>query len=193
MILWNFCSAFGWLVGWPGADCCRFLVRASGCMVGILKCQALVLVFYLIRMQSLHAMLWYLRCTYLSFKKVNYVVDNWILALRCMEWMLYLCHGWSMRLSICFTSNCVSGYLQLRDPLQLVVKFSAQLFLALNSHWLDENNIFLVTCLNWIWNFWVFFFSSFLVSGVLVLVINNIRVKDLLLVWFMIKLICKYK
>lgn len=57
IMLWNFCFAFGWLVGWPGADCCRFLVRASGCMVGILKCQALVLVFYLIRMQSLHAML----------------------------------------------------------------------------------------------------------------------------------------
>lgn len=164
-MLWNFCFAFGWLVGWPGADCCRFLVRASGCMVGILKCQALVLVFYLIRMQSLHAMLWYLRCTYLSFKKVNYVVDNWILALRCMEWMLYLCHGWSMRLSICFTSNCVSGYLQLR-PVAVGGKIFSSVILCLE-FLLDRRGYHLSCTLPQLnLEFVCFPFPLFLVSGV---------------------------
>ena len=69
--LWNFCSGFGWLVGWPGADCCRFLVRASDCIVA---CHVVILMMHL-----------------LSFKKVIYVVDNWILTLCCMEWMSF--HG----------------------------------------------------------------------------------------------------
>ena len=63
--------AFGWLVGWPGADCCRFLVRASDCIVA---CHVVILMMHL-----------------LSFKKVIYVVDNWILTLCCMEWMSF--HG----------------------------------------------------------------------------------------------------
>lgn len=71
IMLWNFCFAFGWLVGWPGADCCRFLVRASDCIVA---CHVVILMMHL-----------------LSFKKVIYVVDNWILTLCCMEWMSF--HG----------------------------------------------------------------------------------------------------
>lgn len=34
------------------------------------------------------------------------------------------------------------------DLLQLEVKFSAQLFFALNSYWIEEDIIFLVPCLN---------------------------------------------
>lgn len=47
------------------------------------------------------------------------------------------------------------------DLLQLEVKFSAQLFFALNSYWIEEDIIFLVPCLNWIWNLCVFLFLFF--------------------------------
>ena len=107
---------------------------------------------------SLHAMLWYLWCTYYHLKRwfMWSIIGYW----PCVVWngcrfMVDLCVcQFSSPVIVCLvTSNS--------DLLQLEVKFSAQLFFALNSYWIEEDIIFLVPCLNWIWNLCVFLFLFF--------------------------------